>query len=429
MVRRIQLTQNWKLNQDGNPYAFRYMACDNWAYIDGSNPMYPDGLCLDSAINLSSTIPDTCTDSQEGGDVLCPQVDLSQGTTFGIGDTDPVLQGAVQGEGNTTKVLSWHSCPAEFTTVSGETLDCSNDLRTDDNTLADQSWYNPLDVSKGHRGFLDGDFVMILYAWSPNWRLNSVGHDRYELYVRRSFDGAETWTTLPKNFRTVDGIKYDGAGTVTCETFRSTETGGGDIVEPHVCNSYEAGAFEQARNVTQLKSMRFTTLDPRYAATAGSITSDPFETGYDFTDEDIRDPSRYFIVFETGDNTTTAYGEAEPLDLFYSRAVMFGDHYQVWAEEDDTSFCYPSDPWGQDVPEELVDSGFCNEFDQMEQGKPGLEASEASLAANPGGEFLYGAWSQLFHDTGESDAMVRRIWWIDNLLIDPDFGDGPNANQ
>ena len=40
--------------------------------------------------------------------------------------------------------------------------------------------------------------------------------------------------------------------------------------------------------------------------TAGSITADPFGTGYAFTDEDTRDPSRYFIAYETGDNTTTA---------------------------------------------------------------------------------------------------------------------------
>jgi hypothetical protein len=430
MARRIIIPKNWKLSQDGNPYAFRNMACEDWAYADGSNPNYPGGLCLDSAINLSATIPDTCTDSQEGGDVLCPQVDLSQGTTFGIGDTDPVLQGAIQGEGNTTKVLSWHQCPAEFTTVSGETLDCSTDLRTDADTTADQSWYNPLDVAKGHRGFLDGDFVMMLYAWSPNWRLNTVGNDRYELYVRRSFDGAETWTTTPSNYKTWDNLQYSGEGTVTCETFRSLETGADNVVEPHVCNEYAAGAAEQARNVTQLKSMRFTTLDPRYAPTAGSITADPFSTGYAFTDEDTRDPSRFFIVYETGDNTTTLFGEAEPLDLFYSRAVMFGDNYQVWAEETDLSVCYPSDPHDQYVPEELIGSGFCNEFDQMEQGSPGLEASEASLAANPGGEFLYGAWSQIDIGTGESDAMARRVWWIDGYISETlawDFGQGPNA--
>jgi hypothetical protein len=439
MVRRIIIPKNWNLDKDGNPYAFHNMACKEWAYADGSNPNYPDGLCMDTPTNLSASIPDTCLDSDTGGEVTCPQVDLSQGTTFGISDTNPVLRGAVQGEGNTTKVLSWHQCPAEFTTVSSSDgtgiVTCDTDARTDDSTLQDQSWYNPLDVAKGHRGFLDGDFVMILYAWSPNWRLNTVGHDRYDLYVRRSFDGAGSWTTLPNSFKASDGVVYNGDGTVTCENFRSTETGGGDIIEPIVCNEYAAGAAEQARNVTQHKSMRFTTLDPRYAATSGSITSDLFGFGIpnyqtdDASDsEDVRDPSRFFLVYETGDNSTTAEGEAEPLDLFYSRAVMFGDHYLVWAEETDLTECYPTDAHDNDVPDEWRDSGFCNEFDQMEKGIPGLMASEASLVANPGGEFLYGAWSQLDHETGESDAMVRRVWWIDDYIGSDAwiFGQGPN---
>jgi hypothetical protein len=437
MVRRIIIPRGWNANIppnpnnpiSGNPYAFRNMDCDNWRYGRGrdgmpENPNYPDGLCMDSAINLSGYIPDSCTDSQAGGDVLCPQVDLSQGTTFGVGNTNPILQGG-QVTPNTTKVLTWHQCPAEFTTVSAtgelQVLNCDTDLRTDNSTLRDQSWYNPLDVAKGHRGFLDGDYVMMLYAWSPNWRTNAVGNDRYELYIRRSFDGGETWTTLPANYRHKDGTSWSGSGTVTCETFRSTETGGGDIVEPRACNQYGAGAAEQARNVTQLKSMRTTTLDPRYAMTGSprgdSITADPFGVGIPDPDgEDLRDPSRYFIVYETGDNTTTAEGEPEPQDLFYSRAVMFGDHYQVWAEENDLSVCYPSDPHDVDIPTELIGSGFCNEFDQMEQGRQGLEASEASLEANPGGQFLYGVWAQIDHLNDESDPVARRVWWLDDYI-------------
>ncbi|MGD8803181.1 MAG: choice-of-anchor O protein [Gammaproteobacteria bacterium] len=426
MARRIIAPNGWGPRK-GNPYAFRNMVCEEWLYGRDSNgtpenPYYPDGLCMDPAINLSGYIPDTCTDSQAGGDVLCPQVDLSQGTTFGVGDTNPVLQGG-DVTPNTTKVLSWHQCPAEFTTVSGETLNCENDLRTDDTTLVDQSWYNPLDVSKGHRGYIDGDFIMILYAWSPNWRLNAKGSDRYELYIRRSFDGGETWTTLPGGYRHWTRESFAGTGTVSCETFRSAETGSGGIVEPHVCNAYAAGAAEQARNVTQLKSMNTTTLDPRYTPTAATITWDGV-TGVQsdwLNGEDERDPSRYMIVYETGDNTTTAEGEPEPEDLFYSRAVMFGDDYQVWAEETDLSVCYPSDPHGSEVPDELIGSGFCNEFDQLDQGTPGLSASEASLEANPGGEFMYGVWAQWQHDaaTGEiteSDAMARRVWWLDDYI-------------
>lgn len=439
MSRRIVIDKGkWNLNMDGNPYAFRNMVCDTWA--ETTNPYYPGGLCLDSAINLSAVIPDTCQDSETGALTACPQVDLNTGAAFGVSDTNPVLQGG-NVEPNKTKVLSWHQCPASFTTVSstdGTVLyNCTNDLRTDDSTLADQSWYNPLDVAKGHRGFLDGDFVMMLYAWSPNWRQNTVGNDRYELYIRRSFDGAQTWGTLPSKYTYWDpnsAIKtYAGDGTVTCETFRSDQTqAGGDLTEPRVCNSYAAGAAEQARNVTQHQAMRITTLDPRFAITGSpqgvSNTLDPFGTGYvNPYGEDVRDPSRYFIVYETGDNTTAAEGEPEPLDLFYSRAINFGDDYVVWWEPTSTvGGCYPSDPHGDTdpdtgVPTELIGSGFCNEFDQLEQGTPGLEASEASLTANPGGQFLYGAWAQIQHDvdTGEaveSDAMARRVWWIDNYI-------------
>ncbi len=432
MSRRIVMAKNWKLSNYGNPYAFRYMECKNWEFKDGSNPFYPGGVCVDPAINVSGTVPDTAIDSQTGESVTAPYV-LDDGT----GAINPILQGVVQGEGDTTKVLTWHQCPADYTVVTSSDGTTTIECEATDSTFDDQSWYNPLDVAKGHRGFLDGDFVMMLYAWSPNWRLNTVGNDRYELYIRRSFDGADTWTTLPKNYTHGDGTTWDGDGTVSCETYRTAEQQQqGDSTEPRVCYEYGPGDYEQARNVTQHQSMRTTTLDPRYAPTAPTITSDLFGEGIpgyvsgDGDSEDLRDPSRYFIVYETGDNSTTAEGEPEPLDLFYSRAVDFGDDYLVWAEQDDLSVCYPSDPHDDDkVADELIGSGFCNEFEQLESGTPGLEASEASVVANPGGEFVYAVWAQMEHDTGESDAMARRVWLIDGFISADawDFGQGPNT--
>jgi hypothetical protein len=122
-------------------------------------------------------------------------------------------------------------------------------------------------------------------------------------------------------------------------------------------------------------------------------------------------------------------------------ATTFGDDYVVWAEETDLSVCYPSDPHEDDkVPTEHIGSGFCNEFDQLDQGTPGVEASEASLAANPGGEFLYAAWSQVQHDKGtgeflDSDAMARRVWWKEGYIstdwawvFGQGTGDGVPAN-
>lgn len=417
MARRILLPPGYTEGVH-NPYAFANMACSQWAFRDGSNPYYPDGVCLDPAVNLSSVIPDTCVDSATGGDVACPTVSDS-----GIGDTNPVLQGG-DVTPNTTKVLTWRQCPSQFTTVSGETAACE----PGDNNFTDQSWHNPLDVAKGHRGFLDGDFVMILYGWSPNWRLNAKGSDRYELYVRRSFDGGRTWTTQPANYRHYTGGAFGGSGAVSCETFRPAS--GGSSEEPHVCNQYAAGAGEQARNVTQLKSMQFTTLDPRYAPTSPTVRN-PLTGQYyphSWAVEDARDPSRFFIVYETGDNSTVEFGEAEPLDLYYGRASQFGDNYIVWAEED-LAECYPSDP-GDDtnVPADLVGSGFCNEFDDLE-GRRDTESSEASVNANPGGQFLNGVWAQaeinpITHELVESDAMYRRVWYIDEPSLLDLNGDG-----
>jgi len=57
-------------------------------------------------------------------------------------------------------------------------------------------------------------------------------------------------------------------------------------------------------------------------------------------------------------------------------------------------------------PEELIDSGYCNEFDP---GTPGLSASEASLEAKPDGDFMYGVCAQWAHDenTGNSSSLFR----------------------
>jgi hypothetical protein len=441
MVRRIVMPDPYVEGIDNNPYAFSNMQCAYWRVDPGTNVYYPGGVCVEPAINLSGVVPDTCLNDETGGDADCPTVDFT-GSTFGElvfpqnDPAGPILRGYAQGEGDKTRVLTWHQCPSDGTQEAGDfTAASCGDVRTDEFVnLRDQSWYNPLDISKGHRGFIDGDFVMFLYAWSPTWRLNAKGKDRYDLYVRRSFDGGNTWQTTPS--------ALGGDGTVTCENYRSDVTGEGasDTYEPAVCYDYPAGGNEQARNITQHKRMRVTTLDPRYAATPGTITdgcvdvNDPtmvtgvMTCGDASTEEsDLRDPSRYFMVFETGDNSTVDVGEAEPLDLFYGRAVSFGDDYEVWAETEtedgDTTVCYPSDPHLADVNPVIVGSGFCNEFDRMNTGGD-THSSEANLEANPDGSKLYSVWGQWvfgydMHGNEaitESDAMARRVWWIDGYI-------------
>ena len=445
-----------------NPYSAKNMVC---AWYDGEgnefpgkmyftdetnggvNPYYPYGLCMAAPINLSARTPYKCEASGDS-DGACPSAgDMTcvDDATFG-----QLCSSATNPEDNQLldKQLSWYECPGwlgtnnsgDQPTIPGACGGTEPDNVVLRSNMDDQSWYNPMEVSKAHRGFIDGDYVSMIYAWSPNWKQNTVGNDRYELYTRRSFDGGKTWTTTPANFTASNDVTYTGVGTTTCETWRD---GDGALTDSHVCTVYGAGVPEQSRNVSQLKSMKTTILDPRYTA-AGGIppkgVTDPgnIEWG-SFTPidpTDILNPSRYFVVFEDGDNTTVAEGEAEPLNLGYGRGEMFGDHFTVWAETDTTAGtitnCYPNDAHGDTDVDWALGTGFCNEFDTLEGFKNSL-SEEASITASADGDFLYGVWGQFnVDDNGEfvdGDTMFRRVWYLNDYISDTEAWTLPGTNQ
>ena len=481
MARRVVLPDDWTNEQTANPYDFANMVCE-WYDGEGiategrllfdpttadANPYYPKGLCGAPAINLSARTPFLC-EASGLSTADCPGVATNMVCTddaeFGqlcLTEVDP------QDNQLLPKMLSWYECPG------WDGTDVSNGGNTGASTipgacysepdsallqanLDDRSWYNPVDVSKAHRGLLDGDFVAMIYGWSPNWKQNAVGQDRYELYARRSFDGGISWKVMPDTFTASDGLVYDNGPipVVTCETWRD---GADSTTDSHICTEYLAAEPEQSRNVTQHKSMRITTLDPRYTPTIASmaeecptwyqddtgtclsdwllftpITDDNLQGSLDPTD--VRNPSRFFVVYETGDNTTVAVGEAEPLNLNYGRAEFFGDYFTVWAETDtDTAnldLCYPNDPHGTTDVDWATGTGFCNEFDTLE-GFPLSLSSEASITSSAYGDFLYGVWGQFNveevedPDTGEThlefidgDSMFRRVWYLDDYISD-----------
>ena len=393
-----------------NPYDFSNLVCEQTLFSDGSNPYYPKGICMSPALNLSGTTPKTCETGGGGdndnSDGICPTIDAS-----GIASDDPTDQTLFD------KMTFWIQCPGspECGSFPESTALGSNQ--------DDQSWFNPLDVAKGHRGYLWRDMAVVMYAWSPNWKRNSVGNDRYELYIRRSFDGGRSWTTTP--------AEWGGGGTTTCEFMRDGATAN---EATQVCTAYGAGAAEQSRNVSQLQNAdnnatyKLTVLDPRYAPDPPTMATLDDGVNYD-PDSDQFNPTRFFVVYETGDNTTTVDGEAEALDLFYGRAVGFGDHYQVWAPEDNmTGFCLPG----------VTAAGvFCNEFERLTTGSD-LAAEEASLAMSPAGDTLYSAWAQFWTAPlpGDplSDARYARIWYTDSYpswtapdaptIEEPVIGDG-----
>ncbi len=396
MLRRVVIPDTFDPAVD-NPYAFENMDCDEWVYTDGLNPNYLKGLCLSPAINISSSTIVECTGGT--GNDACA-------ATFPVADDGSIPTDVTQ----FPKVLEWRQCSDGTESFEG----CE-----DDGDLDDQSWENPFDIAKGHRGFLDGDYVMMMYAWSPNWKANSVGNDHYNLYVRRSFDGGLTWTTTPAALGGADITVTENY----CVSTSSTDCIGTEF-------TYAAGDFEQGRNVSQLIGNKITILDPRYSPTGGTklyptIRTDWLDANADlltFTSDDTlpysddlaRDPSKFFMIYETGDNTTVAEGEAVPLDLFYSRATVYGDVWELdpdWVEVDEDGNIISIEdyrwPWVENKADVL--------------------SGEASMLANPGGTFMYAVWNQWKEDilpdghehVYDSDIIYRRFMYLpdDTTLV------------
>ena len=374
-LRRVVIPDTFDPGVD-NPYAFENMECDDWEYEDGSNPNYLKGICLSPAISISGTTAIRCDGGSDNETCagLFPMND--------DGSSDQI--------GEFPKVYEWRQCDG-ISAIDG----CE-----DDNDLDDQSWENPYDVAKGHRGFLDGDYVMMMYAWAPNWNSNTVGNDHYNLYARRSFDGGLTWTTTPASL--------GGEGVTVTDYYYGDSIG--DPVETEWI--YGAGEFEQGRNVSLLTGNKITILDPRYSPSGGlklysTISSDwltangiSFE-GLPYDDDLARDPSKYFMVYETGDNTTVAEGEATPLDLYYSRGTIYGDVYETMdyvTDKDD--LVLDRWPWLENKSDDL--------------------SGEAGVVANPGGTFMYAVWNQWQEEIGDdghelvfnSDIIFRRLLYL-----------------
>jgi len=393
MARRFVVPAEFDPLED-NPYAYENMVCGTWKFTDGTNPRYVRGLCMDQPINMSATTITECDSVAVNEDGECTGIEA-----FPWNERFDDIDFSLLGEDSLPKITWWEQTGPSF----------EGDLSVPGN-FDDVSWENPYDVAKGHRGYIDGDFIMLLYAWSPNWLANTVGHDNYNLYIRRSFDGGQTWTTTPdaSPWTDVEGVVADG--TTTCEWMGPA----GGIYAEEFCTTYAAGEFEQARNVSQLVGTGETVLDPRYAPTSPLKSSIVQEDGTFLYPDDERDPSKFFAVFETGDNTTVEFGEAEPLDLFYSRAFNWGDDYELVETTDE------------------VTGETSYYFDWLE-GSSKIMSGEASVAASPGGDFFYAIWNQetlnKFHEVIESDAWFRRIMFLDEDVVTPPSGGGGGGGK
>jgi|GEM_PF-1456756 len=369
----------------GNPYRYENIECP--AYLDETWPAMPgyannvwgeptgDRLCggyytdpvygtpRRAHTNLSSTI-----------------VDLS--VPAGPDDTP---QDETDDRYGTDKVLLWS--------------------QTADN-LFDESTVNIFGNSRSHRGFFRTDFLVIAYAFTPNWASARHGHDRYNFYIRRSFDGGVTWTTSPEG----EGVWYCREYRTDPETQDPPVYPGFDPeCEPVADGGAEllaAGTFEPSRNISEIQNNKETSSDPRLPSTplVPSLDGrDPTLPVYRL-DEDYYQDERFWLAWGTGESVIASGGnaiipEAPPLDIYYTRTADWGDSW--------LKIPWNVNPQGNSPNYEQNELVW--RYDWLAKGDD-EEQGEVEVAATPDGAKMWAIWLQLVPSPEDPDAEVTR-WY------------------
>ncbi len=201
MLRRFEVAD------EDNPYDVKHLVCNETVVADNGQTV-----CVDGTLNMSSV-------------------------SYNDEDTWINLDRDDDAKGDGVKIIRWY--------------------QTEDN-LEDRSGDNPYDDSRAHRGQIRGDFVVMGFSYTPNWAASRNGHDKYDFYVRRSFDGGQTWSTDPA-----------GSGVEHCITWTDPAEENDDLKKETVCTVYPAGEFEVMRNLSQLPNSKESVIEPRIVAPPG----------------------------------------------------------------------------------------------------------------------------------------------------------------
>lgn len=244
--------------------------------------------------------------------------------------------------------------------------------------LADSSARNPFTDARAHRGALNGNDLLIAYTWTPNW--GRRGNDKYDLYVRRSFDGGRSWTTDPTATEPIEhGVLYK---------LPVLDEENEEVIwdKEWVTTSYEPGELEPPRNVSNLQSNRLSVLEPRLVKTPGKISS-----SYNFP-EDSQNSSIFQVAYgvEVNQNqspVSVAYPKT-PLDIYYGKTTDKGQSYE-------TVLVTPQDG----------DGGPGEGWNLLAKDHPRQGA--AQIRQTPDGSRMYGIW--LEESAEGSDIMFRRV--------------------
>jgi hypothetical protein len=362
-----------------NPYRPENIVCNatETVDLDPTEGVHEVTVCVDGAQNMSTVQPTITTPSM--GDPT---------------SEDPY--GAI-------KVVEWVQTPETLTWPSG---------------------INHYEDARAHRGALDKDFLIMGYSYTPNWAAYRNGNDKYDFFIRRSFDGGQTWTTDPNGVLAFDIVTNTETGqpeavpgstysVVNCDTFtdptQPSEDPDKDTGHLHytVCTGYTPGQFEQARNLSQLPNAKSSVIEPRivkspgtYAegVAAGHLTDQHRYGMYYVSYGTSTNPKKEKVYDESLEEWVNVQEDAAPMDLYYSYSLDLGETHEMvtWIVNPDSEGNYA----GEEV----------TRWDWLAKGD--REQGEAQLRMTPDGSRFYAVWVEEGYDNkGEygSDIWFRRI--------------------
>ncbi|PLX89482.1 MAG: hypothetical protein C0618_01115 [Desulfuromonas sp.] len=400
-----------------NPYAFSNFECLKYLDETFGGPGYNNNVWgQPSGDRLCGGIIETPYPHRDHVNLTSADIDLS----VDAGPDDDTPDDPTDDIYGTDKVLLWSQHPYNL----GDESYGGN--MSDDTSSSIAGMFSN---GRSHRGFIRGDFLVTAYAWSPNWAAARNGRDRYNFYLRKSFDGGQTWTTTPASFGGNDGI---GQGINYCREWRSDPEvedpdGSGNLppaedttLDPPFdpeCVAWcapddldctvtgmaiGAGEFEPAVKVSEFDNNQETSADPRIGATPPVRPLDGRDAALKELSlvEDEYLNNTFFVAWGAGENQTSTGGttitpEAPPTDVYYTRSTDYGDHFlkvpwEVMGENsnyaDQTVWRYERLAWGEE-----------------EQG-------ECQLRATSDGSKMYGIYHQMIPAEEDPDVPVTR-WY------------------
>jgi hypothetical protein len=260
-------------------------------------------------------------------------------------------------------------------------------------SLAYESSTNPYEDARAHRGILRGDNLFVAYDHTPNWAASRNAHDKYDVYIRRSFDGGQTWTTDPKGVGDVCHTRiWKDYNTIVSEDDANQK----ETYEEVVC--FAPGVWEPGRNMSLLKNNKLSVIEPRLVGPPGTT----FIPGTQVTQypEDVHNPAVFWLTFGTATNVPKAHGNDEdyeehaaPADLFYTFTRDRGQTFfkRLWEVNPDSD-----GNWAGQIVER---------YDYLAKGD--AEQGEAQIRMTPDGSRFYAVWNEEGLDG--SDTWFRRI--------------------